>query len=259
MPGSRFWVAALNALQNSMMLSPRWPSAGPIGGDGFALPAGTCSLIRPTIFLAIYVSNHRPSPQPSPRPRGEGEGGELDLFNLRIFQLDRGGATEDRDRDLETRALLVDILDQAVERGEGPVADPDLLADLKGDRRLRAFDSLLHLVHDARRLVLADRRRTAAAAEKTGDLCGVLDEVPGVVAEIHLDQHIAGKELALRADLGAALDLDDLLGRHENLLELLRQPLLLGLLADRRGDFFLKARIDVYHIPAARHLQHPEI
>ena len=33
-------VRALNALQNSMMLTPRWPSAGPTGGLGFALPAG---------------------------------------------------------------------------------------------------------------------------------------------------------------------------------------------------------------------------
>jgi hypothetical protein len=52
-PGSTPWVWALNALQNSMMFRPRWPSAGPIGGEGFALPAGTCSLMKPTIFLAI--------------------------------------------------------------------------------------------------------------------------------------------------------------------------------------------------------------
>ena len=40
------WVWALNALQNSMMLTPCWPSAGPTGGAGFAAPAGICSLIR---------------------------------------------------------------------------------------------------------------------------------------------------------------------------------------------------------------------
>ena len=28
------WVCALNALQNSMMLTPCWPSAGPTGGAG---------------------------------------------------------------------------------------------------------------------------------------------------------------------------------------------------------------------------------
>ena len=55
-PASIFWVCALNALQNSMMLRPRWPSAGPIGGEGFALPAGTCSLMKPTTFFAIFVS-----------------------------------------------------------------------------------------------------------------------------------------------------------------------------------------------------------
>src|SRR5271169_4360441 len=70
MPGSRFCVVALNALQNSMILSPRCPSAGPIGGEGFALPAGTCNLMIPTIFFAIYSNLSRfPSP---PRKRGSG-------------------------------------------------------------------------------------------------------------------------------------------------------------------------------------------
>src|SRR5260370_6322355 len=55
MPGSRFWVCALNALQNSMMLRPRWPSAGPIGGDGVAAPAGTCSFKKPVTFFAIAL------------------------------------------------------------------------------------------------------------------------------------------------------------------------------------------------------------
>src|SRR5271154_4302335 len=49
-------VLALNCLQNSMMLRPRWPSAGPIGGDGLAAPAGTCSLIRPMTSFAIMLS-----------------------------------------------------------------------------------------------------------------------------------------------------------------------------------------------------------
>jgi hypothetical protein len=36
-------VLALNALQNSMMLTPCGPSAVPTGGAGVALPAGICS------------------------------------------------------------------------------------------------------------------------------------------------------------------------------------------------------------------------
>ena len=47
------WVWALNALQNSMMLTPCWPSAGPTGGAGFAAPAGIWSLIMVRTFLAM--------------------------------------------------------------------------------------------------------------------------------------------------------------------------------------------------------------
>src|SRR2546428_3231137 len=241
MPGSRFWVCALNALQNSMMLRPRCPRAGPIGGDGLALPAGTCNLIIPTIFLAM------------PYPSVTGAGEPSDLLDLGIFELDRGRPAEDRHGDLDPRLLLVDLLDDAVERGERPVGDAHLLADLEGNRRLGPFDPLLDLAHDARRLGLADRRGPAAAAEKAGDLGGVLDEMPGLVVEIHLDQDVAWEELALGADLGAALDLDDLLGRHEDLLEAFAQALLLGLLTDRRRHLLLEAGIDVDHIPAARH------
>src|SRR3954453_3528464 len=55
-PGSTFCVCALNALQNSIILRPRCPRAGPIGGLGFALPAGTCNFTKPTIFLANLLS-----------------------------------------------------------------------------------------------------------------------------------------------------------------------------------------------------------
>src|SRR5947199_2008906 len=37
-----FWVAALNSLQNAMMLTPRGPRAVPKGGAGVVLRAGFC-------------------------------------------------------------------------------------------------------------------------------------------------------------------------------------------------------------------------
>src|SRR5262249_5776460 len=46
-------VLALKVLQNSIMLTPCWPRAGPIGGAGLPLPEGHCSLISEVIFLAI--------------------------------------------------------------------------------------------------------------------------------------------------------------------------------------------------------------
>src|SRR5215831_6190112 len=54
MPGWSL-VFALKSLQNAMMLTPCWPSAGPTGGAGFAWPAGICNLICPVIFFAIFL------------------------------------------------------------------------------------------------------------------------------------------------------------------------------------------------------------
>src|SRR5467141_1270971 len=57
-PSISFWlVRALNCLQNSIMLICAWPSAGPTGGAGVALPAAICNLTEPVAFFAIiYVS-----------------------------------------------------------------------------------------------------------------------------------------------------------------------------------------------------------
>src|SRR4030065_2023878 len=52
-------VFALNALQNSMMLTPCCPRAGPTGGEGFAFPAGIWGLIWDMSFFAMG-----PSPLP---------------------------------------------------------------------------------------------------------------------------------------------------------------------------------------------------
>src|SRR4051812_43662924 len=52
-----FWsaVCALNALQNSMMFTPCWPSAGPTGGAGFACPPGIWSWMIVSTFLATWI------------------------------------------------------------------------------------------------------------------------------------------------------------------------------------------------------------
>src|SRR5580698_4644519 len=49
------WVRALNCLQNSMMLTPLAPNAGPIGGDGFAAPPFTCSFTNAPTSFAILI------------------------------------------------------------------------------------------------------------------------------------------------------------------------------------------------------------
>src|SRR5205823_8209341 len=109
-------VCALNALQNSMMLTPCWPSAGPTGGAGFACPPGICSLISVRTFLAI-----RPSCL-------------VELLDLVEAELDRNLALEDVDQHLELLLVGVDVDDLAVEVGQRARRDLDRLAQRVLDR-----------------------------------------------------------------------------------------------------------------------------
>src|SRR5690606_7805697 len=177
-----------------------------------------------------------------------------DLFDLSVFQFDRGRATEDRNFDLEARTLLVDILHGPIEGRVRTILNTDLLAHLEADRRFRTLDTLLDLTEDAISLIVRDRHRLAVGTEETGHLRGILDEVVSLVGQVRPHQHIAGEELALRINLAAATNLDDLLGRHEDLLEKMAQALLASLLLDRLRNLLLKIRICVDDVPTRRHL-----
>src|SRR5204863_5366639 len=102
-------VCALNALQNSMMLTPCWPSAGPTGGAGFACPPGICSLISVRTFLAISDL--------------------VDLLDLVEAELDGDLALEDVDEHLQLLLLRIDLDDLAVEVGERAGGDLDRLPE----------------------------------------------------------------------------------------------------------------------------------
>src|SRR5213078_695835 len=98
-----FWscVWALNALQNSMMFTPCWPSAGPTGGAGLAAPAGIWSFTSAvTVFFAIV----------SPRL--------LERLHLQEVQLHRRRAPEDGHHHLDLAALLIHLVHGAGEIGE---------------------------------------------------------------------------------------------------------------------------------------------
>src|SRR5262249_50124721 len=148
----------------------------------------------------------------------------LELLDLSIFKLDRSGPTENRHSDLEPRALLVDLFDEPVERSERPVGDAHLLADFEGDRRLWPLHAFLHLLQDATRFLLADGDRLVLGAEKPGHLRRALDQMIGLIVELHLDQHVTRKELSLRRNLAAAAHLHDFFHRHKHLFDLVGEP-----------------------------------
>jgi hypothetical protein len=103
-----------------------------------------------------------------------------------------------------------------------------------------------------------DRRRpVAGTADEAEHLRHFLDEVPGLVVELHLHQHVAGEELALALALLALAHLHDLLGRHEDLAELVLEPVALDALLERLLHLVLEVRVGVYYIPAQRHVSLP--
>ncbi len=71
-------------------------------------------------------------------------------------------------------------------------------------------------------LGLRQRQRLVARADEAGHAGGVLDQAPGLVGHLHLDEDVAGHGPLLDVDLAAVLDLLDLLGRDHDLANLAR-------------------------------------
>src|SRR5437868_6240851 len=137
-------VCALNALQNSMMLTPCWPSAGPTGGAGFACPPGICSLISVITFFAMSVQ----------------------FLDLVKGQLDGDLALEDVDEHLELLLVRVDVDNLAVEVGERSRGYLHRLAERVLDLGARAFAVAAARVQDAVDLRLRERHRLRPGADE---------------------------------------------------------------------------------------------
>src|SRR3954452_16331235 len=126
-------VAALYALQNSMMLTPCWPSAGPTGGAGVAAPALIWSLMTAVNrFLggmtSFCVGWNGPGAGPRPeRSEGWGAPGSSDLGDLVERQLHRRLPAEDGDEHLQLLLLGVDLVDGGRQGRGRPVHDGDRL------------------------------------------------------------------------------------------------------------------------------------
>src|SRR5690348_13093138 len=289
-PASSFWVWALNALQNSMMFKPRWPSAGPIGGLGFALPAGTCSLMNPTTFFAIPVSQcgfkRALSPSPFSRYRAKSDGppravranfirpevsrephlaneernlGRTScLLDLREVQLHRRRPPEDRDRDAQLALPVVHVFDVAVEVGERAFLHAHRFAQLEEHLRTRLLDALLNLLEYRVDVLLRNRRRLVGrAADEPGDLRRALHQVPRIVGHLHLYQHVAGKELPLRDRPRPVLHLDHFLDGNEDLAELIGHAGALDPLSERALHALLESGVGMHHVPLL--VAHPSL
>src|SRR5712664_429290 len=105
-PSSSFaLVRALNCLQNSMMLICAWPSAGPTGGAGVALPAAICNFTEPVAFFAMM---------PSPIYKKS----LCYFFHLSKFQFHRSRTSEDGKHHFQSLAIFVYVVNHTGKRRE---------------------------------------------------------------------------------------------------------------------------------------------
>src|SRR5580658_8400872 len=238
-------VAALYCLQNSMVWTPCGPRAVPTGGAGVADPASNWILtVARTRFLGGIVS-----------PVRCGGLRSLELRDLAEFELDRGLPAEDVDEHLQLQLVLVDFGDLTGEVGEGAFLHPHRLVDLVLEARPAPLGGGLgalglHL-EDALDLASRQRRRLGPGADEAGHPRGVADGTPGVVVEVAAHQEVAREDLLRDRDLLAALELDDVLHRDDDL----EDPVLHVAGGDDVGevgaDLVLVARVGVDHVPTA--------
>src|SRR3954451_10862584 len=200
-------VWALNAFTNSMMLMPCWPSAGPTGGAGEAWPPGACSLIVVRTFLAMFKVGCSGWAGRDVSPSN--------LLHLVVADLDRGLAAEDGYQDLQLRRVLVDLRDLAREVGERTGDHLDRFAD----RELSPARDLLGdlAVQQAVDLRLRERDRLVGGADEPGHARRALDDLPGVLVEVHVHEHVTGHRPLLDRDLLVVLHLLDRLRRDDDL------------------------------------------
>src|SRR5262249_32215765 len=110
----------------------------------------------------------------------------------------------------------------------------------------------LHLPHDLVHLVGGEGHRSRPRTNEAGDLGSGPYEVPRLVAQLHLHQHVAGKELLLRLPLLLVPDLYHLLGRHQDARDLVAHAEDLGPLRDPLRHLVLEAGIAAYDDPLPR-------
>src|SRR5918996_5676408 len=245
-------VRSLKALMNSMMLIPCWPSAGPTGGAAVACAAGACTFRTARTFFAMRSpfevrSGGEPLPRAWAAPQRRHRYRSLELLDLEEVELHRRLAAEDADEHLDLVPLGVDLVHGADELGERAVLDADALALGVLDLELRRLDP--HLLEDLLDLGLLERQRPVARADEARDARRVAHDVPALVAHDHLDQHVAGEDLAVHRLALAVLDLDLLLHRDEDLEDLVLHAHRLDAVLEIRLHLVLVAGVGVDDVP----------
>src|SRR5690606_11033861 len=194
----------------------------------------------------------------NPATRGCGVHGTVcqsDLLDLAELELHRSGAPENKNRDLDPALLVVDLFDHAVEIRERTVDDTNGLARLEQRLGLGFVTAVRNTAQNGFRLAICDRGGLVrGATDETHHTRRILDQVPGRLVHLHLDQHVARKELALALALLAIAHFHHFFGGHEDLAEQVFHAGQLDALDQRAHDMLFVTRISMHNIPTLSHV-----
>jgi hypothetical protein len=133
------------------------------------------------------------------------------------------------------------------------VDDADGLALLEGMLGLGLLRSRFHMRDDLFDLLLAQGRGGPAGADEARHLGDLADHQPVLVVHLHFDEDVAGVGPLRGNDLLPGPDLDDVLGRNDDLADLVLKVEFDRLLLDRLGDELLESRVRVNDKPVFCH------
>jgi hypothetical protein len=79
-----------------------------------------------------------------------------------------------------------------------------------------------------------------------------------LIREITFHKHVSGEKFSLCIEFATPTNFDNILGRHEDFVKIIREAALSGAFLYGVGDFPLEIGIGVNDIPALAHLTHPQ-
>ena len=182
-------------------------------------------------------------------------------FDLRIIQLERRLATKHLHHHRQLALLLVDLLDLTDEAAEGSEVDlyrltNDIVADGIGGLHL----AFLGLTQHRQDLMLGHglgATLTLAVAHEVHHVSGVLQRSLDLAGELELYKHVTREHDLLLEDLLPGTRRVNLLGRHENLRDVLgKHRIILPVTLDHLLNLHLLARNGAQDVPLMLTLRH---
>src|SRR5690606_19435692 len=179
---------------------------------------------------------------------------QSDLFDLTELQLYRRRASKNQNSHLNATLLVVDLFDHTIEVGEWTVSYANNFTRLKQGLRLRLVATISNTAQNSLSFLVGNRGGLiGSTTNESHNPRGILDQVPGTLGHIHLDQNVAREELALTLALLPVTHLHDFFRGDQDFAEMIFHTGKLDALDQGAHDMLLVTRVSMNHIPTLSH------